>query len=487
MVVPGEPGERAAERPLCLLSFNDFHMHFEPWGPTWAPLGGLARLAAVLVAIREANREAGIPTVVFNQGDDFENTLFHDEPGAFESLMTTWDRIGVDFWQVGNHDFHFGVPFLADRILSVGDEFAAHEKGHPMVITWGNADPATLYSHVEAYADLFESDFDDPDDNRLFQQTAVLEVGGVRVGVIGVVTDAAVYTQVPGDPFFLQVLGASSPDAQGLTFLDPDPRESGYIAGAIDDLDGRGADVIVVNSHAGLGFGDRVNIPPGKDEHIARHGAGPLSGRAVDVILSGHSHVRTNHAIFVENSAGRHTGIVQALEGGVFVARVDLMVDTGSNRVQWVDSGLIQVDETSREDPECAEMVRTLASKVNARLPSRKEALAHSETFLGSRERTVSGMGRLINAALLHSLEPLQAQGDRFITLVVPSTYRTDIHPGPVDADLAYFVVDCCFQPWPTASVSVAVANGRCKRKVSGLLDFIFWRASFHGRGQGSG
>jgi len=432
------PSASADRKPICLLSINDFHMHFEPWGPSRRPLGGLARVASMLKAMRAANDEAGIPTVVFNSGDDFENTLFHDEPGAFEALMETWDRVGVDFWQVGNHDYHFGIPFLADRIVSVSNGFSDLAKGHPMTITWGNADPSTLTDDVISYAELFETGFNDPDDLKLFQQTVVLDTGDVMVGVLGVVTDAAVYTQVPGDPMFLRLLGAASPDAQGLTFMDPDPRESDYIGDAVDALLEQGADLIVANSHAGLGFGDRANIPPGKDEHIARHGIGHDSGRPVDVIISGHSHIKLNRAIFLDNPAGGRTGIMQALEGGMFVARADLVVDVDTDTVDWVDSRLVQVDATTGHDTYTAAMVEQFAATLDSRYPGRLDGVAEFETFLSSRERSFSGMGRLINAAFLNSLPP---DGGEYVSFVVPSTYRTDIHPGPIGLDLSYQVL----------------------------------------------
>ena len=435
------PPDEGSKRSISVLSFCDFHMHLEPWGDPSRPVGGLARLAGLIKDLRAANEVAGVPTMVFNSGDDFENTLFQNLPGAFEALLKTWDRVGVDVWQVGNHDYHFGIPFLADRILSVENDFADHDKGHPMFITWGNVDSTTLLDHVADYADLFENDFDDPDHERLFQQTVVHEIGGIRVGVIGAVTDAAVYTQVPGDPAFFDLLGARSPDVQGLTFFDPDPRESTYIRHAIDHVVSRGAQLIVVVSHSGLGMGDRVNIPPGKDEHIARHGVGHDSDRAVDVILGGHSHIRLNHAAFLDNPVGGKTGLVQASEGGVYLARLDLVVDIDTSSVEWIDSGLILVDETLPEDTETAEVVSQASAALDASVPGRRTALASVETYLSSRERTVCGLGNLINAGFLHALDKLPSDGRAFASMVVPSIYRTDVHPGPIDADLVYQIL----------------------------------------------
>jgi len=237
----------------------------------------------------------------------------------------------------------------------------------------------------------------------------------------------------------------------------------------VDALAAGGADVIIANSHAGLGFGDRVNIPPGKDEHIARHALGPDSGRAVDLIVSGHSHVRLSHPLLLDNAVGGRTGIVQGLEGGMYVTRTDLVVDTETDAVDWVDSVLLQVDAQAGEEPATLDVVERHAEALDARLPERRTPVAQAETFLSSRERTACAMGQLINASFLHALAP----AEDLVSFVIPSTYRTDIQPGPIDLDLAYKVLsmhkmDAAGTNEDTI-VSIALRPGRYDFELLGL------------------
>ena len=159
----------------------------------------------------------------------------------------------------------FGVKFLGDIALGASETFTDGAKGHPMELTFGNVDPSTLIPEMQPYAGLFETDFSDREGLKLFQQTAVLDLGGMRIGVIGVVTSVAIYSQVPGNAGFMALIGAGNPYSQNMTFFKPDPRKNPhYINKAIDSLASQDVDVILVNSHTGLGFGDRREHPARK-------------------------------------------------------------------------------------------------------------------------------------------------------------------------------------------------------------------------------
>ena len=98
------PEPTATRKPVSFVSINDFHCHLNPWGEPDNHQGGLARVVWLLKEIRARNDEIGVPTVIFNAGDDFENTVYHDVPGYLAWQLGVWDRAGIDFWQVGNHD-----------------------------------------------------------------------------------------------------------------------------------------------------------------------------------------------------------------------------------------------------------------------------------------------------------------------------------------------------------------------------------------------
>lgn len=429
-----------AHRPLCVLEINDLHMRLLPQRTSRGYLGGVARIATIFKEIRRQNNLKGIPTLIVNSGDDFENTLFHNVPNAIPALYTIYDQIGVDIVQIGNHDYHFGIPFLDEQIALAQSEFRGKLQGEPMRFLMGNVDPSTFRDPYTVYASKFEVNFQDKENSARYNQTLVLDKGGIRIGLFGTVTDAAIYTQVAGDPPAYTLLGVPNPYSQGLRFIDPDPRKSDYVATAIDSLVDAGADIIINSSHAGLGFGDRVNVPSGKDEHVARHGIGAKSQRWVDLVLSAHSHVQLNHAIKVENPAGETTHIVQANEAGAFIGRVDYEVNTTTKRANLVDYHLVQVDESIEEDGE----VKAKIDEVNLELVDlfgnvADEYLGDVGTNASARQRSQSGLGQVVGDAFVWGLNSKGVDCD--ISLVIPSIYRADLASGPFTSNDAYDIV----------------------------------------------
>ncbi len=423
-----QPGPN--ERPLTVVHFNDFHTHARPWKSKQAPLGGLARLSTLMQRLRANAGTAGVSFFAANSGDDFENTMIGEVPGALEDMLVLQDRMGLDVFQVGNHDYEFGVPTLLDVLEPAAARFTDGDKGHPMMVLFGNVDPSTLYEPVATQAgSAIAESFDATD--AFLKRTWVLDDGALRVGVIGVVTDVAIYTQVPGDPAFFQFFGVANPHAQGLTFIEPDPRESDYFAEGLDALHAQDVDFIVCTSHSGLGVTDRVNLPPGYDHLIAGHAEGAASGRVVDTVLSAHSHVKVNHAILWDNPAGRQTTIIQADEGAIFAARQDFLVNTQTNTAELIDSRLLQVDRHLEEDPEAAAVVADLVQQTDARYPGAFDTqVAYNERQLSSRIEAPSALGRLIARSFLDSLNG--AGIETGLALAVPSLYRIDVEAGVV-------------------------------------------------------
>jgi len=432
----------ATHRPLCVLEINDFHMRLLPMNSGGLRLGGLARIAWLFKTVRANNDRKGIPTIIVNTGDDMENTMFHDAPGNISLLYEVYDAIGVDVTQVGNHDYHFGIPFLDDQIDAAAPSFTGALQGHPMRFLWGNVDPATLFEPFQHFSPLFETDFSDPGDGAgvRYNQTVVLDVEGLTVGILGVTTDAAIFTQVAGDPDFYKLIGAPSEFSEGLTFFDPDPAGSDYIGAGIDALDAEGADVLLLASHAGLGFGDRVNIPPGKDELIATQGIGPASGRSLDLILSGHSHVRLNHGIAVGNPAGGETWIVQAREAGLYVGAVALEVDPTSDQATVLDAHLIQVDGTLPDDPQTAARVdEARGAVVDLFGEAYDTVVARLGVTLSHRSGAHCGLGQIISDAFRWKLDAAGIPCD--VAMAVPSMYRGDLVRGVVTEDEVFDVL----------------------------------------------
>lgn len=429
-----------AHRPLCILEINDFHMRMLPKAAANISLGGLARIAHIFKEIRKNNDEKGIATLIVNAGDDFENTMFHDIESSVSQLYEIYDAIGLDILLVGNHDYHFGIPMLDEQVQAASANFTGELQGHKLHFMWGNVDPSTLFEGYRDYIPLFESGFSDTENSSRYNQTVTLDLGGIKIGLLGVVTDAAIYTQVTGNPSLYNLIGAPTDYTEGMTFFNPDPRESDYISRGIDSLDEEGADIILVPSHAGLGYGDRVNIPPGKDEFIARYGIGENSGRTVDLVLSGHSHVALNHAIQVDNPNMGTSYLVQAKEAGEFVGAMIVEVDVEKNLFNLTDYHLLQVDAGVPEDEETAERVAEMKEQVIDKYGEAFDnVIGEIGVDLSSQQRSQSGLGQIVADSFLWKLK--QEGVDCDVAFGVPSVYRADLWSGDITEKLAYDIV----------------------------------------------
>jgi len=430
----------ATHSPLIVLEINDFHMRMEPFDMGSFTIGGLSRIATIFKTVRENAEAKGVAVIITNGGDDFENTLYHNVPGVIPGLYQLYDAMGMDIIQVGNHDYHFGVPFLDEQIKEAEKGFTGERQGHPMLFTWGNVDPATLKPDYAQFGKHFETDFSNIDNSVRYNQSVIFEEDGLKIGVLGVCTDAAIYTKVAGDPFFFKMMGVPMETSQGMTFIDPHPEKSQYISDGIDSLDAEGAHTIIVLSHAGLGFGDRVNIPPGKDEFIARHGIGEESGRAVDLLLSAHSHVQLNHAIEVENPTGGVTPLVQAREAGMFVAAVSMEINTESKESNITDYHLVQVNESISEDDQTMSAVNKMRENLITEYGQVfSNIIGGISIDLSHRQRAQSGLGQILADAFFWGLQEADVKVDS--ALVVPSIFRADLVKGKITESEAYDIV----------------------------------------------
>ncbi len=201
----------------------------------------------------------------------------------------------------------------------------------------------------------------------VINQTLVLEKGGIKIGLLGVVTDAAIYTQVAGNPFLYQIIGAPTTYSQNMEFYNPDPRESKYVNQGIDSLDTEGADVVIVTSHAGLGFGDRVKHSAGKGRSdCALRSKAANQGRSVDLILSALFPCSVESPHFRDQSGPVGLRIfLRPKKPGEFVAAMALEIDTETDAMTLLDYHLIQVDDRIPDDAEILEEVQKLKDKVD--------------------------------------------------------------------------------------------------------------------------
>jgi 5'-nucleotidase len=246
---------------ITLLHTNDIHGHLTPWRGwegelTGKTIGGLGRLAGAVAAVRQ---ERGANLLLLDAGDLIGDTMIAGRTRG-EALWRAVQILGYDVLAVGNHEPDFDWQTLREHGGGLPPYVAAN-----LVEREGGTPVATPY--------------------------VVKEVGGVKVGVLGLAYPNTPWTTPPKN-------------VEGLEFRDPVSTVRHFLPMLRDD----GVEVVVVLSHLGLGG----------DERLARAVAG------IDVIVGGHSHNRMAKA---ERVGG--TLIVQAGAHGSDLGRLDLTVEDG--------------------------------------------------------------------------------------------------------------------------------------------------------------
>ena len=272
----------ALPRRVRIIATNDFHGTLEPRvDARGVRRGGAGAVASV---IEQARREcAGCAVLLLDGGDMFQGTPASNLVFG-RSVVAMYDAMGYTAAALGNHEFDWGQDTLRARMR--------------------DARYAILGANVQ-YADGRDVPW--------IRDDTLVEVGGVRVGIVGVAT-----VETPR-----VTLAANVSD---LRFVDPTP----IVVQRAQGLRSRGAHLVVVVAHSGAFCDDEGDDRcAGEIVDLARG-----VGRAVDVIVSGHTHslVRTldpGVAIVQARSNGRAVGVVDLVPGQVPVVSVrDVLTDS---------------------------------------------------------------------------------------------------------------------------------------------------------------
>ena len=272
--------------------------------PSVAYTGGMAR-ALALVRDERARIEAasGEPVFLLEAGDVMlglkgMTTAGEAEYGALALL-------GFDAGVLGNHDFDGGVETLA----KLGPKLK-----FPVLAT--------------------NIKFDDEEAvGRWFVKSAMIERGGVKLGLFGLVT-----------PDLKSIV--SFPEG-----FEVDAELSAVAERHVRELRAAGADAIVAVNHIGLPL----------DERLAR------DVRGIDVIAGGHTHDVVEETKIIDNGANA-TIIGQAGLDGRYAGRFDITVDDGGLVAEKSSWRLLSVTPGTRGLPEVEAMGREAQRKIAAAL-----------------------------------------------------------------------------------------------------------------------
>ena len=268
-------------RRVQIVHTNDLHGHVE-------------RCAAVAAVAAEA-RAQHTATLLLDAGDCISgtpvSTVFKGRP-IFEIMSA----MGYDAVALGNHEWDHGWQLIAE------------------------------FQEISAFP-LLCANARDPEGRPIGDAPyRIFETGGVRIGVIGLVTEG-----VPG----LTVTSAS----EGCTFESPVETAKRLVPQVRAQCD-----VVVLLTHVGVA------------EDAALAGAVP----GVDLIIGGHTHTELREPLSVEGVA-----IVQAKCYGERVGIIDLTWDTEKRTVAGLEYRLVEIDaDKMPNDPRVKELVDTWQAQV---------------------------------------------------------------------------------------------------------------------------
>lgn len=309
---------------IQILALNDFHGNLETPASTTryrdgeeerqARLGGAAQLGASLASLRRSN------SITVAAGDligasPLISSLFLDEP-----TIRVLSDIGLDLASVGNHEFDRGTAELR-RMQDGGCEQHTLRK------------PCAVEPFTGAGFTYLAGNVVDPQGAIFFPGTALREIGGARVGFIGLTLEGTA-----------NLVSAQATD--GYDFLDEAETANRLAAG----LRAQGADTVVLLIHEGADVDPRYNIAgcPGLSGAIV-----PIAKAldpAISLVVSGHTHQA--YACSVQTDAGGNLLLTSGGRYGGFVTDITMVINPATDTVLSVNGRNIAVDGSAGKDPQ---------------------------------------------------------------------------------------------------------------------------------------
>jgi 2',3'-cyclic-nucleotide 2'-phosphodiesterase (5'-nucleotidase family) len=154
--------------------------------------------------------------------------------------------------------------------------------------------------------------------------TALLDIDGMRVGIIGITTSDAIHQE-------------------GVSFLSPEEVVATYVP-ALDEQ----ADLIVALSHLGYE----------RDRELA------IASEGIDIIVGGHTNTKLEVPVRVGS-----TWIVQAGRWGLFLGELDLTLDMETEELLSVEGKLVSVPVPgTTPDPETLAVIQEWEGQVSGQM-----------------------------------------------------------------------------------------------------------------------
>ncbi|PIB23883.1 metallophosphatase [Maribacter sp. 4U21] len=256
---------------ITILHTNDVHSHIDAFPKdhsSFAGLGGLARRAGLVNAIRKENPN----TLLFDAGDIFQGTPYFNFYGG-ELEMKLMTMLNYDAATIGNHDFDNGIEGLLAQIPYGKFDFVSSNYDFSNTVLAGFTKPFQTY-----------------------------ERDGVKIGVYGL---------------GIQLKGLVTKTLYKETrYLDPYE-----IANDLEQRlkDEEKCDLVICLSHLGYSYEDENKPDDLKLAAKTKH---------TDLIIGGHTHTFLDKPSIVKNAMGKEVLVNQVGCYGVNLGRIDFYLDT---------------------------------------------------------------------------------------------------------------------------------------------------------------
>ncbi|MDF1548494.1 MAG: bifunctional UDP-sugar hydrolase/5'-nucleotidase [Bacteroidales bacterium] len=261
---------------LTILHTNDMHSKLTGYGPEseYSPMvinndstqGGFARLATLFNQTREKSPNS---TLIVDAGDFLMGTLFHAGEAETGFQLNLMKKMGYDYITLGNHEFEFGPVTLA-KILN-----AAEKKG---------GFPQIVASNIKFSKESADDELEAFQNRKLIKDYVIFEKNGLKIGMIGLLGKDAV-----------SVAPATKP-VEFADYIKTASRLANYLK------NNEKVDLVIALSHSGLYPDKEGKGYIGEDIDLAKKVS------SIDIILSGHTHVKTPEYIKIGTTYIVQTG-----------------------------------------------------------------------------------------------------------------------------------------------------------------------------------
>jgi len=263
--------------------------------------GGLTTFSGYVNALRAARSRDGGGMLLIDAGDMWQGTL---ESNTVEGavMVEAFNAIGYTAAAIGNHEFDFGPAGSLSTPGSDADDARGALKQR-----------ATEANFPLLAANLFDIATDQPVTWDNVQPSVIVDVAGVKVGIIGIMASDALLATISANVKGLRVA----------PLADSIEREARLLRAS-------GASLVIVTSHAGSGcneFDDPMDLSSCRLSGEIFQVADELPAGLVDHIIAAHTHEGIAHVV-------NGIAITESFSNTRAFGRVDFTIDRKTLAIQ---------------------------------------------------------------------------------------------------------------------------------------------------------